>query len=123
MVIVDPGTVAVGAIEAEYIALSEIVQEVLFLRQIQELMIPELKSYPLPIMEGNQVVFNLANKKHGSRRTRYIDIKHHIVRDIEERGKVVVSYAETRDQHADVLSKLLDRKAFANHAGTLTMKS
>ena len=84
------GTVAAGTTEAEYVGLSDVVQEVLFLRQMQEFMVPSLKDYPIMIREDNEGAIKLANNKHASRRTRHIDVKHHIVRDAIEKGKVRV---------------------------------
>ena len=114
------GTVAAGTTEAEYVALSDVVQEVLFLRQMQEFMVPSLKHYPITIREDNEGAIKLANNKHASRRTRHIDVKHHIVRDAIEKGKVRVIYIETQEQHADILTKPLDLKTFVKHAGALT---
>ena len=115
------GTVAAaGTTEAEYVALSDVVKEVLFLRQIREFMVPKL-NYPITIMQDNEGVIKLANNKHASCRTRhiYIDAKHHIVRDAIEKGKIRVIYVETQEQHADILTKPLDLKTFAEHTGVL----
>ncbi|CAN0473389.1 unnamed protein product [Ascophyllum nodosum] len=45
----------------------------------------------------------MANNKHSSRRTRHIDVKHHIVRDAVEEGLVRIVYVRSEEQHADMI--------------------
>ena len=47
-------TTAEGTSEAEYVVMSEIVKEVLFLRQVQAFIMPVLESNPVDIVEDNQ---------------------------------------------------------------------
>ena len=61
----------------------------------------------------------MANNKHSSRRTRHIDVKHHIVRDAVEEGLVRIVYVRREEQHADILTKALDMKTFELHAKAL----
>ena len=87
---------ASGTSEAEYVALSEVVKEVLFLRQVQEFMEP---------FEDNEGAIKLATNKHASRRTKHIDVKHHLVRDASDARKVSVAYVRSEDQHADLFTQ------------------
>ena len=48
-----------------------------------------------------------------SRRTRHIDIKHHIIRDAIDRA--AAKNVESTEQHADALIKVLDAKSFEGH--------
>ena len=65
--------------ESEYVTLAEIVNETKFLRQVQEFIMPTLRSCTISIMEDNQGAIKMANNKHSSRRTRHIDVKHRII--------------------------------------------
>lgn len=47
-------------------------------------------------------------KNRSSKRTMYVDIKHHIIRDVVERGGVDIEYVRSEEQHANVLMKVLD---------------
>ena len=76
---------------------------------------PALASNHVDILEDNQGAIKMANNRHSSKRTRYIDIKHRLIRDGVDEGKVRVTYVKTEDQHADVLKKLLDKRMFENH--------
>ena len=52
----------------------------------------------------------MANNKHSSRRTRHIDVKHHIVRDAVEDGLVRIIYVGNEEQYADILTNALDMR-------------
>ena len=107
---------ASGTSEAEYVALSEVVKEVLFLRQVQEFTEPSMRVGAVNVFEDNEGVIKLATNKHASRRTKDIDVKHHLVRDASDARKVSVAYVRTGDQHADLLTKPLDIQKFYKHA-------
>ena len=107
---------ALGASEAEYVALSEVVKEVIFLRQVQEFMEPSMRVGAVNVFEGNEGAIKLATNKHASRRTTHIDVKHHLVRDASDARKVRVAYVRSGDQHADLLTKPLDMQTFYKHA-------
>ena len=104
-------------------ALAEIVNETKFLRQMQEFIMPTLRSCTISIMEDNQGAIKMANNKHSSRRTRHIDVKHHIVRDAVEEGLVRIVYGRSEEQHADILTKALDMRTFELHAKALMNSS
>ena len=83
--------------EAEYVALSEVVKEVLFLRQVQEFMEPSMRVGAVNVFEDNEGAIKLATNKHASRRTKHIDVKHHLVRDASDARKVRVAYVRSED--------------------------
>ncbi|CAN0372224.1 unnamed protein product, partial [Ascophyllum nodosum] len=55
----------------------------------------------------NQGAIKMVNNKHSSRRTRHIDVKHHIVRDAVEDGLVRIIYVGSEEKHADILTNAL----------------
>ena len=107
---------ALGTSEAEYVALSEVVKEILFLRQAQEFMESSIKVGAVNLFEDNEGAIKLATNKHASRRTKHIDVKHHLVRDASDARKVRVAHVTSEDQHADLLTKPLDIQKFYKHA-------
>ena len=107
---------APGTSEAEYVALSEVVKEVIFLRQVQEFMEPLMRVYAVNVFEDNEGAIKLATNKHASRRTKHIDVKHHLVRDASDARKFRVAYLRSEDQHADLLTKPLDMQKLYKHA-------
>ena len=107
---------ASGTSEAEYGPLSEVMKEILFLRQVQEFMEPSIKVGAVNVFEDNEGAIKLATNKHASRRTKHIDVKRHLVRDASDARKVRVTYVTSEDQHADLLPKPLDMQKFYKHA-------
>ena len=93
---------AAGTSEAEYVALSEVVKDVLFLRQVQEFMEPSMRVGAVNVFEDNEGAIKLATNKHASRRTKHIDVKHHLVRDASDAQRVRVAYVRSEDQYADL---------------------
>ena len=106
---------ASGTSESEYVALSEVVKEVIILRQVQEFMGPSMRVGAVNVFEDNEGAIKLATNKHASRRTKHIDMKHHLVRDTSDVRRVKVVYARSEDQHADLLTKPLDMQKFYKH--------
>ena len=89
---------ASGTSEAEYVALSEVVKEVLFLRQVQEFMEPSMRVGAVNVFEDNDGAIKLATNKHVSCRTKPIDVKYHLVRDASDARKVTMSYFRRDDE-------------------------
>ena len=106
---------ASGISEAEYVALSEVIKEVIFLRQVQEFMEPSMRVGAVNVFEDNEGAIKLATNKHASRRTKHIDVKRHLVRDASDARKVRVAYVRSEDQHEDLLTKPLDMQKFYKH--------
>ncbi|CAN0448770.1 unnamed protein product, partial [Ascophyllum nodosum] len=105
-----------GTPEVEYIALSEAVKGVLSLRQVQDFMEPSMRIGAVNVFEDNEGAIKLALNKHASRRTKHNGVKHHLVRDACDVGKVRGVYVGTEDQNADFFTKPLDIQMFYKHA-------
>ena len=80
---------------------------------------PTLRSCTISIMEDNQGAIKMANNRQSNRRTRHIDVKHHIVRDAVEEGLVRIVHVRSEEKHADILTKALDMRTFDLHAKAL----
>ena len=78
--------------EAEYVALSEVVKEVPSLRQMQDFKGTSMRVGAVNVFEDNVEAIKLAINKHANRRTKHIDVKHHLVRDASDARKVRVAY-------------------------------
>ena len=98
--------------EAEYVASSEVVKEVLFLRQVQEFMEPSMRVGAVNVFEDNEGAIKLATNKQASRRTKHIDVKHHLVRDASDARKVRIAYVRSEGQHADFSQSRMTCKSF-----------
>ena len=106
---------ATATSESEYVALAEIVNELRFLRQVKVFTVPPI-DYNIRVQEDNKGAIKMAGNRLSSRRTRHIDVEHHMVRDTVDGGIIRVEYAKSGEQHADVLTKAIDAKSFEKHA-------
>ena len=80
---------------------------------------PSMKIGAVNVFEDNEGTIKLAVNKHASRRTKHVYVKHHLVKDACDAGKVRVVYVRTEDQHADLFTKPLDIQKFHKHAKTV----
>ena len=70
-------------------------------------MVPPI-DYSIRVHEDNEGAIKVADNMFSSRRTRHIDVKHHMVRDVVDGGIIRVDYVKSREQHADILPKAID---------------
>ena len=106
---------AAASSESEYMALAEVVNELCFLREVKGFLTPSIDDN-IVIREDNEGTIKMATNRSSSRRTRPVDVKHHIVRDAVKSGVVRTHYVKSGEQHADVLTKALDANTFETHA-------
>ena len=105
---------AAASSESEYVAMAEVINELRFFRQVKGFLTPPIDD--IIIREDNEGPIKMATNRFSSRRTRHVDVKHHIVRDPVESGVVRIHYVKSREQPADVLTKALDFNTFETHA-------
>ena len=67
-------------------ALAEVINELRFLPQVKGFLTPLIDN--TIIREDNEGAIKMATNRFSSRRTRYVDVKHHVVRDAVESGIV-----------------------------------
>jgi len=106
-----PATVALSTAEAEYIALSSITQEAVWIRRL----LSDINSVlvgPTVIMEDNQGAIAIANNPVAHSRTKHIDIRYHFVREAVLNKTVELRYCPTEFMIADILTKSLSRERF-----------
>ena len=99
--------VALSSTEAEYYALTDAVQEAIWIRQLMEKIGFKIED-PTPVYEDNKGAKDLANNPMYHKRTRHIDIKYHFVRRYVQRGLVSVVATRSLNQYADFLTKPLN---------------
>ena len=74
---------AAASSESEYVALAEYINELRLLRQVKGFLTPPIDDNVV-IREYNEEAIQMAINSFSSRRTRHVDVKHHIVRDAVE---------------------------------------
>ena len=105
-------TVALSSCEAEYTALATALQEALHLSQLfSDAKIP-LDSPTVHVMEDNQSAIFIAENPASNNKTKHMDIKLHFVREVLDRGKVLLHYCPTDKNLADILTKAIQQVKF-----------
>jgi hypothetical protein len=120
-------SVATSSTESEYIAQSTNAKTTQWLAQILrdigclELIGEDGKT--VQMLADNQGAIALAKNPHLHERSRHIDICHHYIRDLVQRGRVKIKYIPTAEMVADGFTKPLERTAFEKFKDQLGMLS
>jgi len=115
--------IALSTMEAEYVACSAAVQEVVWLRRfLQHLEIVRDALDPLTIHCDSTAALAYAKdpKYHG--RTKHIDIQYHYIRDMVAQKEVVLKHISTSCMVADPLTKPIARDVFLAHVRSLGLR-
>ncbi|GKD16973.1 hypothetical protein Tco_1206131 [Tanacetum coccineum] len=101
---------ALSTTEAEYISSTEGVKEAIWLRgMVNEFGLPQ---EVLVMYCDNQSAVHLTKNNKFRSKTKNIEVRHHFVRDIVEKGEVIVDKIQTNDNPADMLTKVLTPTKF-----------
>jgi len=104
-------TVALSTAEAEYMAISATIQEVMWIYQLlEELKLPVKR--PIELLCDNRAAISISSNDVNHSRTKHIDIRHHYIRDMIKKEYVKVSWIDTNKQLADILTKSLNKNQF-----------
>jgi hypothetical protein len=103
--------VALSSCEAEYVAMSQAAQELVFLRGLLKDL--GIESGEAPTLYGdNQGAIALSNNPIGHKRSKHIDIRHHYIRQLVSANTIELKYVRTDGNIADALTKNLPRPSF-----------
>ena len=104
-------TVALSSTEAEYMAESEAVKEVIWLKTFINELLFEIK-IPIQVNCDNQAAIKLAKNPIYHARTKHIDIRHHFIREKVNDGLINLNYIQTSENIADIMTKPLSGPKF-----------
>ena len=96
--------VTLSSTKAEYVAMSEVVKDVIFLRNILE-SIGEEVEFPIIVEVDNTGAIFLGLNRTTGQRTKHIDIRYHYVREYIDDGIVKVVFVSTKENDADIFTK------------------
>jgi hypothetical protein len=108
-------SVTLSSTEAEYIALSEVTKEIMFVKQVLDTMGIEI-GLPIYVKVDNVGAIYLSKNFSLSQRTKHIDIRTHFVRQFVEDGIIKVVFISTDDNDADIHTKNTTEETFINHS-------
>ena len=105
------GAPAQSSAVAEYRAVTDACNAVIWLRSCLNEMGISVKE-PILFREDNQACINMATNYMTTKRTKHVDIKHHVIRYWCRKGVMDFAYTHTSGQLADIMTKCLSKSTF-----------
>jgi hypothetical protein len=103
-------SVTLSTAEDEYVATGQCCAQLLWMRQtLQDF---DYNLSEVSLLCDNESAIRLADNPVEHSRTKHIDIRHHFLRDHQQRGDIDVCHINTENQLADIFTKPLDEKRF-----------
>ena len=99
-------TVSLSSMEAEYCSLTEVCQEIIWLRRLLNDM-GESVNEPTVIYEDNQACISFAESGRCTRRSKHIETKIFFVKGLIDNNVVQIRYCPSAEMKADILTKPL----------------
>lgn len=96
--------------EAEYIALSETSKEGIWLRNL--LCYMDLRNTTLYPFVDNAPPIKLAKTLKFTSSLKHVNLRYHMIRDTVKKGIVNILFVPTKEQIADIFTKILPRSSF-----------
>ena len=116
-------TIAQSSCEAEYMAMSSALKEILhFINLFEEIKILKLET-PVVIHVDNTGAIDIATTLSCNKRTKHIDVRHHFIRDNYEKGIIAPMHIPTEKNIADIFTKPLGEALFLKHREKLVSNS
>ena len=106
--------VTLSSTEAEYVAMSELCGEILFVKSILEFLGVKME-LPILVNCDNIGAIYLAHNAKTSQRTKHIDVKYHFVREYVEDGMIKVVFVKSEENDADIWTKNVKSDIFKKH--------
>jgi hypothetical protein len=114
-------TVAQSTMEAEYIAMAVVVKEALWFSQISLELTGRIR-LPMRIYSDNAAAIALSKDPQHHEKAKHIDIRLHFIRDEINQKRIIVTYMPSKENIADILTKVLPRPLFENLIQRLNVK-
>jgi hypothetical protein len=111
--------VALSTDEAEYVAVGQCCTQLLWMRQTLRDFGYNLSK--VSFLCDNESAICLADNLVEHSRTKYIDIRHHFLRNHQQRGDINIYHISTEKQLADIFTKPLDEKRFCRFRSELNV--
>ena len=115
--------IADSTMEAEYVAACEAAKEAVWLKSFLKALevVPETDK-PMTLYCDNSGAVANAKEPRSHKRSKHIERKYHLIRDIVERGDVEVTKISTVNNLADLFTKALNGRVFEGHVEGLGIK-
>ena len=120
---VKQSCIADSTMEAEYVAATEAAKEAVWLRKfLKDLEIVPDNEQPITLYCDNSGAVANSKEPRSHKRSKHIERKYHLIRDIVARGDVKVEKISTHDNIADPFTKTLSSRVFDKHVEGMGLK-
>lgn len=102
--------VSLSSMEAEYVALSEACQQLIWLRRLMEDFGQSQQC--TTVYEDNQSCLSFVKAERTSKRSKHIDTKQHFIKDLVDQGVLKLEFCPSENMIADALTKPLGTTKF-----------
>ena len=103
--------IAKASTYAEYIALSEVVSEIKYIRELVKIFDININE-PIKVYEDNSGAINIANNGNFTKNSKHIEIHYHFVHESVEEKLIDVCKIDTKKNVADIFTKALCKEKF-----------
>ena len=111
-------SVTLSSSEAEWVALSEAVKEIMFVLQLLESMKIKVK-LPVTVRVDNVGAIFMSKNISTSNRTKHVDIRTKYVNEYVEDGIIKIIFVQSGDNDSDIMTKNVNGDLLDKHAGKL----
>ena len=112
-------SVTLSSTEAEYVAATSCVQDMLFAMQVVESIGLKVKK-PMVLHMDNKGAIDLVNTWRVGGRTKHIDVRHHFIRDLKELGVIEIVWKASGEMVGDLFTKNLGQSLFNTHTSVFS---
>ena len=111
-------SVTLSSTEAEYVSISEIVVEILFIKSIFEFMNVKFE-LPIKVHVDNIGAIFLAKKATTSNKTKHVDTRYHFIREYIKKKQIIIEFIRSEENDLDIMTKNLPEAPYWKHASKL----
>lgn len=104
--------VTTSTAEAEYVSLASAAQECVWLGRLYQFVTGQKELDPITLHADNQGSIKMAKNDSSGSRTKHIDIRYHLIRELLSQRKFSLAFCPTAEMAADILTKPLSRVLF-----------
>ena len=101
-------SVTLSSIEAEYVAVSEVYSDIMFIKM-------DIK-HPIVVHCDNVGAIFLGNNAKQSVRTEHIDVRYHFIREYIVDGVVEIVFMPSEENNSDIFTKNIPKEKYEKHA-------
>jgi len=114
--------VTLSVTEAELVAASQCMQEMLYVKKMIETLGMKVK-LPMTLEVDNKGAKDLMDGWSVGGRTRHIDVRYFFLRELKEKGIAKVEWVQSKNNPSDLFTKNLNSEMFRKHSSVFVKEA